>query len=59
MKTKQKPYSELYSVDDWLKYYEGASKAELRAGLKRLGGKTRHLSTVKDNERQAIIAWLL
>lgn len=55
---KQKLYSELYSVDDWLEYYKGASKYELRARLKSLGGRDRHLTSCKDHERQAIIAWL-
>ena len=52
-------YSECYTVEDFINFYSLPARAcpkELKAGLKRLG--KNHLSTIKDNERDAIIALL-
>jgi len=54
MKT-QKLYSKLYLVEDWIEYYKGASKRELKATLKDLKN---HLDTRKRNQKDAIIALL-
>ena len=54
MKT-QKSYSELYTVEDWLKYYKGAGRMELKSALKELKN---HLDTRKRNQKDAIIALL-
>lgn len=55
---KAKQYSELYTVDEFIKFYQGASRNELKAILKNLGGKDRHLSGSRKNEREAVIALL-
>lgn len=54
MKT-QKPYSELYTVDEWIEYYKGASRKELKSALKDLKNR---LDIRKKNQKEAIIALL-
>jgi len=54
---KEKPQNEsyedaLYTEEDWLEYYEEASRSELRANLRRLGDN--YLTGSKKNERYAI-----
>jgi len=56
--TSKKLYTELSTIDEFIEYYNGASKRELKAALKNLGGISCHLTKTKDNERQAIIALL-
>lgn len=55
---KSKQYSELYTVDEFIKFYHGASRSELKAVLKNLGGRDRHLSGSRKNEREAVLALL-
>ncbi len=57
MKTT-KQYTDLQTVDEFIYYYTGASKSELKARLKSLGGRSKHLDRTKSNEREAIIALL-
>ena len=47
--------SELYTVDDFIEYYNGAGRRELKAALKAIGN-SRDIS--KRNERFAIEALL-
>lgn len=54
----QKLYTDRQTIEEFIEYYNGASKRELKAALKNLGGISCHLTKTKDNERQAIIALL-
>ena len=47
-----KEYNDCQTVEDWLTYYKGASRMELKSLLKSLGDN--HLTTVKNNKRKAI-----
>ena len=55
---KIKSYSERVTTEDWIAYYKGAGRRELRAVLKSLGGRDKHLDRIKSNQRDAIIALL-
>ena len=55
---KKKSYSDCQTVDDFIAWYEGAGRRELKAVLKGLGGKDKHHDRIKSNERDAIIALL-
>lgn len=57
MKDKVKLFSELYTIDEFVSYYNGASRKELRDRLKTLG-KNKKLSGSRANERDAITALL-
>jgi hypothetical protein len=54
----QKLYSDCQTVDDFIKWYKDASKAELKSNLKSLGGRDKHHDRIRSNERDAIIALL-
>lgn len=56
-KLQNKQFSDLISIEDFIAYYQGASKAELKARLKTLGNN--HLPTIQSNERDAINALLV
>lgn len=51
-----KPYNDLYTIEDWLQYFNDASHAELKAILKSLPDYG--LTKAKQNKRKAIIALL-
>jgi hypothetical protein len=55
---KNKTYSECYTTDDFIKWYHGAGRRELKAVLKRLGGRYSHQDGTRNNERDAVIALL-
>lgn len=57
MAKQKKLFSDLYTVEEFLDYYNGATKAELRATLKSLG--KNHLDKRKKNQKLAIVTWLL
>ena len=50
-----KKYSECKTVQDWIKFYNGASKSELKAVLKSIGN-PRTLTT--RNQKDACVALL-
>lgn len=54
---RTKSLSECVTEDDFIEYYRGASKGELRNRLADLG-ETKKLPILKDRERDAIKAWL-
>ena len=53
-----KKYSECYSVEEFIEHYYNASKSELNAVLKSCGGRDKHLSGTRKNERDAVVALL-
>lgn len=55
MKT-EKSYSELYTMEDFINYYTGACRGELKAVLKTIGNSR---DITKKNERRAVTALLL
>ena len=48
-----KAYTECYTIDEFIEWYDGASKAELNSNLKRIGNPS---TRTDKNEVKAIIA---
>ena len=55
MKTK-KLYSELITVDEFIKFYNGASRSELKAVLKSIGNSHDRIRKNEKNAVQALLA---
>jgi len=51
-----KRYSELYTTEEWIEYYHGASRRELKAALKDIRHRTTTANRNKINAIQALLA---
>jgi len=50
-----KSFRDCYTTDDWLEYYEGASRSELKAVMKGIPNRS---TTQLKNKRKAVYALL-